>query len=75
MVGVRQFVTVLEQQLVDFGRIRVIGFLAILAQALAQALGENAKQCIGKIEGSIPISSRRMMDSGAELVCRVAKTR
>jgi len=54
VVGVRQIISALKQQLVDFGDIWVTGFVAILAQALAQALSENAKQGIGKVEWGHP---------------------
>ena len=54
------------------GRIR---FDALAAEAAHQALRQDAEQRIREVEGSSPISSRRAMLSGAELVCSVESTR
>jgi hypothetical protein len=74
-LGMNQLCAVLGKEklhLFGIGRVCLLAF----AQTLGQALGKNAQaEASAKLKGSMPISSKRMTDSGALLVCSVANTR
>jgi len=67
-VRCKPFLTITADKLVIFFAVWMIGFPAMLTESARQALGEDAKERIGKLKGSIPISIRRTTVSGALLV-------